>query len=309
MWLVFALLSFILWGAADLFYKKGNHLSEKYTHLKTGIAVGLVMGLHAIITLFVTKTSFDPRNILIYLPVSLLYISSMIIGYFGLRYLELSISSPIQNASGAVTCILLMIVLKRMPDTWSMIAILLISAGVIGLGAIEHKQCLQLTDCTDQKHRYGFIAILIPVLYCVIDSLGTFFDGLYIDDIATTPLVGITEENFETIANCSYELTFFLVAILLAGYVFIIQKEPLQFRCQGNLLTAALLETAGQFTYIYALSGNAVVAAPVIASYCVCSILLARLFLKEKLTKSQWVMVSLVIAGILILGILEGFAE
>ena len=153
------------------------------------------------------------------------------------------------------------------------------------------------------------MAVLIPVLYCIIDSLGTFFDGLYIDDFATSPLLGVTEENLETIANCSYELTFLLVAVVLAIYVFGIRKEPLQIKGQSNRLAAAVFETAGQFTYVYALSGNAVVAAPVIASYCVCSVLLARLFLKEKLNKKQWLAVTLVIAGIVILGILEGLAE
>lgn len=309
MWLLFALLTFVLWGTADLFYKKSNSVTEKYTHLKTAIFVGLVMGIHAIATLCATQTAFNFRNILIYLPVSLMYILSMIIGYFGLRYLELSISSPIQNASGAVTCLLLIIALKELPDAWSLAAVALITAGVIWLGVIEHKQCLSEAEAAEKKHRYGFVAVLIPVLYCIIDSLGTFFDGLYIDDFATSPLLGVTEENLETIANCSYELTFLLVAVVLAIYVFGIRKEPLQIKGQSNRLAAAVFETAGQFTYVYALSGNAVVAAPVIASYCVCSVLLARLFLKEKLNKKQWLAVTLVIAGIVILGILEGLAE
>ncbi len=41
-----------------------------------------------------------------YLPVSLLYISSMAMGYVGLRYIELSISSPICNSSGALVAVL-----------------------------------------------------------------------------------------------------------------------------------------------------------------------------------------------------------
>ena len=44
--------------------------------------------------------------IMTYLPVSLLYIISMAMGYIGLRYIELSISSPICNASGAVVAVL-----------------------------------------------------------------------------------------------------------------------------------------------------------------------------------------------------------
>ena len=40
-----------------------------------------------------------------YLPVSVLYILSMTLGYVGLRYIELSISSPICNSSGALVAV------------------------------------------------------------------------------------------------------------------------------------------------------------------------------------------------------------
>ena len=97
MWFLLALASTLLWGAADLFYKRGADGEERYSHLKTSIAVGLVMGLHAILTLIFGGTAYDFRNILYYLPVSLCYILSMTVGYLGLRYLALSVSSPVQN--------------------------------------------------------------------------------------------------------------------------------------------------------------------------------------------------------------------
>ena len=63
------------------------------------IAVGVVMGLHAMYEIFIGKVPIDFNVILTYLPVSLLYIGSMMMGYWGLRYIELSISSPICNSS------------------------------------------------------------------------------------------------------------------------------------------------------------------------------------------------------------------
>ena len=116
MWLLFALITFFAWGGADLFYKLGNRPEERFSHLKTAVCVGLVMGACALFTLLVKRVPYDFRNLLIYLPVSAMYILSMVVGYFGLRYLEVSISSPIQNASGAVSAILLMVVLRRLPD-------------------------------------------------------------------------------------------------------------------------------------------------------------------------------------------------
>ena len=34
MWFVFAVLTFLFWGFADLFYKKGNSEKDKYSHLQ-----------------------------------------------------------------------------------------------------------------------------------------------------------------------------------------------------------------------------------------------------------------------------------
>lgn len=93
MWLIFALLTTFSWAFADLFYKKGAVPGDKASHIKTVIMVGLVMGVHGFFHMLVNKLSFQPVYLLIYFPVSFMYILSMAIGYFGLRYIELSVSS------------------------------------------------------------------------------------------------------------------------------------------------------------------------------------------------------------------------
>lgn len=306
MWFVCALITFFMWGAADLFYKKGNDETERFSHLKTSIMVGLVMGITAIATLLIKDIDYDFKNLLIYLPVSAMYILSMTVGYFGLRYLEVSVSSPIQNASGAVSALLLMLVLHEIPDVLSIIAIVLITVGVVLLGVIERKKELEYYSETEKKYKIGLVAFMMPVIYCFIDSLGTFLDGYYLDSADTTPLVNVTEETYEDVANISYELTFFIVAILLFIFVRFIKKEKVVPKMQGNRLLAAIFETAGQYTYVYALAGNGVVATPMIASYCVASVVFARLFIKEKLSKKQYLVILLVFCGILLLGIVEG---
>ena len=45
-----------------------------------------------------------------------------------------------------------------------------------------------------------------------------------------------------------------------------------------------------------------VVAAPMISSYCVASLLWSRIFLKEKLSKAQYAVIAVAAAGIVILG-------
>ena len=308
MWFVYALLTMLAWGAADLFYKRGADEKDRYSHLKTAMMVGLVMGLHAFILLIVKDIGYDLRNILIYFPVSIMYILSMVIGYFGLRYLELSISSPVQNASGAVVCILCLVILGQTMDWLSSVAVVLICGGVILLGVFEKQKETAFEREQNKKYKIGFVAFFMPILYCIIDSLGTFFDAYYLDNIETTPLVGVTEETFEDVANISYELTFFVAAVAILIFL-LCKREKIRPIEQKDRGLAAVFETAGQFSYVYAMSGNGVVAAPMIAAYCVVSIALSRIFLKEKLPGKQYASVAIVIVGIILMGIAEGLAE
>lgn len=300
-WFVFALITILAWGSADLFYKLGAD-DAKYSHLRTSIAVGLIMGLHAAYTLVFGNIGYDFRNILYYLPVSAMYILSMTVGYFGLKYLVLSVSSPVQNASGAVVSLLCTIFLKETLPPLVIAAVAVISVAIVILGYFEKDE---LEAEKDKKHSIGFVAFFLPVIYCVIDALGTFFDAWYLDDWQATPLVGVTEDTIEDVANTSYELTFLIVALILAFYVFVIKREKISADFKPVRYVAALCETAGQFTYVYAMSGEAILAAPMVATYSVISMLLSRIFLKEKLSWKQYICIFAIVLGIAVLGIYD----
>lgn len=106
-WFILALIATLSWGFADLFYKKGTDESDKYSHLKITVWVGMVMFVTSIILLLFSGEKFTAKELLFeaieYLPASAGYILSMVIGYAGMRYLEISIISPVQNASGALS--------------------------------------------------------------------------------------------------------------------------------------------------------------------------------------------------------------
>lgn len=302
MWFLPALVTLVAWGAADLFYKKGNNAKDRYSALKTVVMVGLVMGLHALFYYVVYEgIHYDFSNLILYLPVSSMYILSMALGYFGLRYIEVSVSSPIGNSSGAVVVLLSFFIMKETMAPLQWAAVIVIILGLFLLSVFEKqefdRELAARGEKVDSKYRVGAIAIIFPLLYCVIDGLGTFFDGIYLDYRQILP---------EDQANMSYELTFFIVALLVWGYLALVKKEKVNPFREKDKGLAAIFETLGQFFYVFAMSGNAIVAAPMIASYSVVSIIFARIFLKEKLSNKQYVAVLFVMIAIAVLGFYDG---
>ena len=302
MWFWYALAALLCWSGSDIFSKIGCQDEEdKLSHLKMITAVGVVMGIHALYEITVGGTEINAVIILRYLPVSFLYILSMAIGYVGLRYIELSISSPICNSSGAVVAILIFAaegIGESLPPA-ALAAVGLVCLGVILLGFTEANEDEELRrarqDISNRHYAKSALAIAIPVIYCLLDALGTFADSIVLEAL---------DENS---ANTAYELTFFAFGAASFIYVKFIKKARFSVKMEAPKYLGGIFETVGQFFYIFAIADSEHVAfsAPIISAYCVASVCWGRLFLKEKLSWKHYASIAVVIAGIVILGILD----
>lgn len=301
MWFWLALIALFCWSGSDLFSKIGcRDASDKYSHLKMVMAVGIVMGLHAGFEVFVNGVEINFGIILTYLPVSLLYILSMALGYLGLRYIELSVSSPICNSSGALVAVLTFIFVGL--DDYSplaLFAVALVCVGAIGLGVVDSTEDAELRAARQQEGNYKYakswIALALPVAYCVLDAAGTFADNRVLETLN------------EDSANVAYELTFLFAAVVCFIYAVIIKKDRLIPKMEAPKYIGAVCETAGQFAYIYAIADteHLAMSAPIISAYCAASVLWSRIFLKEKLSWKHYGMILLIVAGIVIMGVLD----
>ena len=317
-WFIFAMVSMLGWGFADLFYKKGTDDSDPQSHLKIAVWVGIVMGVCSLILIPFSETFSSGMSIgqilsaaWRYAPASLSYIISMVIGYAGLRYLELSIVSPVQNASGALSsiCMIIWFVLRGQQEelgSFSMLDItgtVLIVIGVIAL-AVTEQRLGKSEEPTERKYRMGALALLFPLLYCVFDTIGTAADGILLNEESG---LGLGEIDILVL----YGLTFLLAGIVAWVWIRIRTGEAWNpfTRKEGNKAIAACCEEFGQVFYVYAMAAKPVLAAPMIGSYCIVSVILSRIVVKEKLKPLQYLCVGTVIAGIVLLGISEGLSE
>lgn len=301
MWFWLALIALFCWSGSDLFSKIGcRDASDKYSHLKMVMAVGVVMGLHACFEVFVNGVEINFSIILTYLPVSLLYILSMALGYLGLRYIELSVSSPICNSSGALVAVLTFIFVGL--DDYSplaLFAVALVCVGAIGLGVVDSTEDAELRAARQQEGNYKYakswLALALPVAYCVLDAAGTFADNRVLETLN------------EDSANVAYELTFLFAAVVCFVYAVVIRKDRLIPKMEAPKYIGAVCETAGQFAYIYAIADteHLAMSAPIISAYCAASVLWSRIFLKEKLSWKHYAMIGLIVAGIVIMGVFD----
>ena len=295
-WFILSLLSIFFWSGSDFFSKLGSPETDKNNHLKLTIVVGVVMGIHAFYMMTVGGVTVTIRDIVLYLPASICYIVSMAIGYAGLRYIELSISSPVCNSSGAVAAILCALVLGQTMDGIQLVGTVLVTVGVLAIEAVD----IKLDHRFDKKDKYvnSLKAVIYPLIYCAIDGLGTFADawllGSYIE---------------EDPANVAYELTFLVTGICTLIDLLAVKKDYFWRKPAGEVIKlelpkvlAAVVETAGQYFYIFALSANAILAAPLISAYCVASMVWSHIFLKERLTIGKYIAIAVTVAGIIVLG-------
>ena len=300
MWFWLSLIALLFWSGSDLFSKIGcRDGSDKLSHLKMVIAVGVVMGLHACWEIFVGGVEISWQVIWTYLPVSILYILSMTLGYLGLRYIELSISSPICNASGALVAVAALLTGSESYPPLVLVAIGLVCVGVIGLGIVESREDDELRrarqDAGNFRYAKSWLALALPIAYCLLDAAGTFADNIVLETLD------------EGSANVAYELTFLFAGVVCFVYAVLIKKDRLIPKLELPKYVGAVCETVGQLAYIYAIADTAHLAmsAPIISAYCMLSVVWSSIFLKERLSWKHYLMIALVVVGIVIMGVFD----
>ncbi|MBQ6847719.1 MAG: EamA family transporter [Clostridia bacterium] len=313
-----SILALLCWSGSDLFSKKGTREHDKNSHWKVVFAVGLIMGVHFFITLIggaiidstvgvdgvhkvvasLFYTDFKLIDFVNYLPIAGLYIFAMVLGYIGLRYIELSISSPICNSSGALAfllCLSFGIFSTDDITIITVIGILMITVGIVALGFIEKSEDEEVKkarqEMANRKYAKSILAFLLPIAYLVIDALGTVGDEYIFANSDITDYA----------ANSAFELTFFVLAVFAFVWLKFVKKDVV-FKGNKALYAGGLCETVGQIFYMAVMFSDFSAGMVIISAYCAISVLWSRIFLKEKLSWKHYLVIGLVIAGIVILG-------
>jgi drug/metabolite transporter (DMT)-like permease len=191
------------------------------------------------------------------------------------------------------------------------IATISVIVGVVLIGKEEQalfKAEMHLED-GKKKHRYGALVLFFPLIFALIDvfsvaeigGINGNSDGIVSEGaVATIPAIDFF------IFEC---LGFAVISIFVWLYLFIVKKDAYNPFERKEMIRcgAATGETFGTMTFILAEAINPVLTAPIALMYCIVTIVLARIFLKERLSKKQYLFLGLVIFGIVLLGISDIF--
>ena len=306
-WLLLVVGAILMWSATSLLYKAGAHDGkEEHICLKYSVCVGLVFFVIAVIYLITRDEPFSIfESAVRYWPMTvfgIIYAIINTISYKGYVYNEATVESPVEGISGGASTILLIIAYLALGRAQSVAQLLtpLRSAGIIVilicvilLSVIRNRE--NRNKPRNQKQKWmlrGLGTLIFPVIFAVIDGLETVVTGVCLD---TTFGYAMPEGDSIIIVGMEY------AAFALGFWIYIRIKEkkiynPFTRRSAPRIL-GAIADNVGIVLYAYAMAINSVSTDPLLAVYPVFVMIGGRIFMKEKVSKAQYIFLLGIIAG------------
>ncbi|MDR1067477.1 MAG: DMT family transporter [Clostridiales bacterium] len=293
MWVLFSVLTALAWGASETIFKRSSEGDERSVVrllAYNGVVYGVSGVIYMIINYVVTGVSFEVSSIAKYAPIAATYILSMFFYYNAMSRAKISIVSPIVNTSCIVTAALGVIILRQRPSVVQIAAIAAIIVSIVVLSLAEGRAADKEQGLTGNSKAMFITGLIFAFGYFVFDGVASFMDDYTLDEALS---------EFDVIV--AYALIYLAVGIFCLIYLKITDKDY-RFSFDRLKFIGTLFETSGQYTFVFALgSGMSSVVSPFIASYSAVTIVLSRIFLKEKLKKEQYICVAVIVAGLVAL--------
>ena len=307
MWLLFVAISILMWAATSLLYKKGIHDgTEQHICLKYSVCIGCVFFVIALVCLAVRNETFTIwESAIRYWPMTVfavVYAVINTISFNGYIHNEATVESPIEGISGGTSTILLVIVyfaLGRVSSISGLLTplrtagILIIMVSIILLSIVRNRE--KRKDTKYQRDRWmtrGLGTLIFPVIFSVGDALETIVSGVCLD---TTYGYAMPEGDSIIIVGMIY------AAFALGFWINIWKKEKKPYnpftRHSAPRLLGAVADNVGIVFYSYAMAMNSVSTDPMLALYPIFVMMGGRIFMKEKVSTSQYVFLLGIIAG------------
>lgn len=286
MGILFGMFSMLGWGITDFL---GAKSSRKIGYLLALLWMQIIGFLFAFVYFLVNFQNFDLNKItgslIILIFIAILETVAYVFFYKGLKEGQVSLVAPIGSASAMVTIILGIVFLKETLFNSQIAAIILIIAGTL-LVSFKLEELIKNKKLSISKGiKEGLVAMVL-----------WGFVGFFL--VYPSKILG-----------------WFLPVVIIRVFTIIIlilylasKKESIRINPQPSLLflliPIGLLDVGSFFAFMRGISSEYVsIISPIAAASPLISILLARIFLKEKLAPNQILGISSVITGLILISL------
>jgi drug/metabolite transporter (DMT)-like permease len=227
--------------------------------------------------------TFVPKNVLLLIAVAVLQAVAYLAFYRGLEKAEVSLVGPVGAAWGLVVALLGVIFLKETLNTSQALAIVLI---IIGIALLS----VNLKDLIRSKK----VGLLVGVREGIIAMLG-WGVSLFLLVIATKDLGWFLP---------AFIFRFFVLLILVL-YIASLKKTfiPKSIKFPLKLLFAiGIFDIGGFFSYSFGVSSAyASIVAPIGSAFALVSVILAKIFLREKIDLGKSLGILAIVGGLVLM--------
>ena len=307
LWLLLVIMAIVMWSATSLLYKAGvPKEKEEHIGLKYSVCIGMVFFVIAVVYLILRDEPFTIwESAVRFWPMTVFGVVYAIVNTISVKgyvYNEATVESPVEGISGGVSTILLIImylVLGRVDSVSALLTplrtagILVIVISIILLSTVRNRE--KRKDTKYQRDRWmtrGLGTLIFPVIFSVGDALETIVSGVCLD---TTYGYAMPEGDSIIIVGMIY------AAFALGFWINIWKKEKKPYnpftRHSAPRLLGAVADNVGIVFYSYAMAMNSVSTDPMLALYPIFVMIGGRIFMKEKVSTSQYVFLLGIIAG------------
>lgn len=273
------------WGSADFLAalasrKLGNVLALFWMQV-VGLSIALLYFVIHFSSLYINKT---PQFGTVLLVVALLQTIAYLAFYKGLEKGQVSLVSPIGACWAMVTAILSVVFYNEQLKSNQIAAIVLIITGIL-LASVNLRELLSVKKVT----------ILLPGVKEGLTAMFGWGISLFLI-VPSTKALGWFLPIFVSRLFALVVLTTFM---LYTKYTF---KVKLQLSTLILLLPIGFLDIGAFFTYSFGVSGAyASVVASIASAFTMVTVLLAKIFLKEKIVLNQAVGIVGIIIGLVLI--------
>jgi transporter family protein len=267
------------WGLYDFL---GGMFSKRIGNFKTFFWSQLAGLIFAILLAFAFTINLDiPTRVAILIPIaSIFYAAAYLLFFKGFELGNVSIISASMNLWAVFTMLFAFIFLGQRLTTFQFLGVLMIIAGVIlvslRIGDIKDKNLKLLSGVKETVFAAFLFGIFWNLSELVSEKIGWLSTTLFVK-------IGVV-------------LALLLFSLLLNRELKITKTTP---KVWGLILFAGVLEAAAVASVNWGLTiGDVILVTPISSALSIVTIMMAVIFLKEKISKLQGIGMVMVISGI-----------